>query len=85
MRIMIGLANRARRGDAGYYSLVRACSSQGCQTMISLSAGDGPCLRIVESCWFRGLLLMGPVVFEFAFIESLLFFYVETRSMHPVD
>jgi hypothetical protein len=25
---------------------------------------------------------MGPVVFEFAFIESLLFFYVETRSMH---
>ena len=28
---------------------------------------------------------MDPVVFEFASIESLLFFCVEMRSMHPVD
>lgn len=32
------------------------------------------------SCWFRALLLMDPVVFEFASIESLLFFVIARPS-----
>jgi hypothetical protein len=40
---------------------------------------------LLISCWFGGLLLMDPVVFEFASIESLVFFCVKMRSMDPVD
>ena len=41
--------------------------------------------ELLTSWWFRGLVLMEPVVFEFASIECLLFFCMEMRSMQPID
>ncbi len=55
-----------------------------------IDGGCGPLFAdnrrgLLISCWFRGLLLIDPVVFEFESIESLLFFCVKIRSMHTTS